>query len=52
MKKAFGRSLDDFLPLQDAENKLGHAYAFGADLTPSVREGKHGSAKTANEAQP
>jgi hypothetical protein len=52
MKKAFGRSLDDFLPLRDAENNLWHAYAFGADLTPSVGEGKHGSAKTANEAQP
>ena len=35
MKKAFGRSLDDFLPLRDAENKLLHACASGTDLALS-----------------
>src|SRR3989338_2812603 len=35
MKKAFGRSLNDFLPLRDAENRLLHACASGADLTLS-----------------
>jgi hypothetical protein len=35
MKTAFGRSLNDFLPLSDAENRLVHACASGVGLTLS-----------------
>ena len=35
MKKAFGRSLGDFLPLRESENKLLHACASGSDLALS-----------------